>query len=36
MREIAGLTRLPVARRELIRLAVSYERRGDYLDRRSY
>jgi hypothetical protein len=36
IREIAGKTRLPVARRELIRLAASYDRRGDHLDRRSY
>jgi hypothetical protein len=36
IRELAGLTRLPVARRELIRLAASYDRRGDHLDRRAY
>jgi hypothetical protein len=36
IREIAGKTRLPVARRELIRLAASYDRRRDHLDRRSY
>jgi hypothetical protein len=33
IREIAGKTRLPVARRELVRLAASYDRRGDHLDR---
>jgi hypothetical protein len=36
IRALAGLTRLPVARRELIRLAASYDRRGDHLDRRTY
>src|ERR1700694_4163754 len=42
-RELAGAirglparTRLPVARRELLRVASNYERRGDHLDRRSY
>jgi hypothetical protein len=33
VRELAAGTRLPYARRELIRLAGSYERRGDHLDR---
>jgi hypothetical protein len=36
IREVAGRTRLPVARRELLRLAANYERRGDHLDGRSY
>jgi hypothetical protein len=36
IRELAAQTRLPVARRELIRLASSYDRRGDHLDRRTY
>jgi hypothetical protein len=36
IREVAGRTRLPVARRELLRLAANYDRRGDHLDRRSY
>lgn len=35
IREIARQTRLPFARRELIRLAISYRRRGDHLDRRN-
>jgi hypothetical protein len=36
IRALAAQTRLPVARRELIRLAASYDRRGDHLDRRTY
>src|SRR5271170_1800779 len=35
IREIARQTRLPFARRELLRLATSYQRRGDHLDRRN-
>jgi hypothetical protein len=35
IREIARQTRLPVARRELVRLAASYETRGAHLDRRT-
>ena len=35
-RRITAQTRLPVARRELLRVASNYERRGDHLDRRSY
>jgi hypothetical protein len=34
VRELAARTRLPYVRRELIRLAGSYERRGGHLDRR--
>jgi hypothetical protein len=30
----ARQTRLPIARRELVRLAANYERRGDHFDRR--
>lgn len=33
IREIARQTRLPFARRELLRLATGYQRRGDHLDR---
>src|SRR5271169_2268579 len=33
IREIARQTRVPFARRELLRLATSYQRRGDHLDR---
>ena len=37
IRELAArTTRLPLARRELIRLATNYDRRGGHLDRRSY
>jgi hypothetical protein len=36
IREVARQTRLPVARRELGRLAANYERRGNHLDRRTY
>jgi hypothetical protein len=36
IREVAGRTLLAVARRELLRLAASYDRRGDPLDRRTY
>jgi hypothetical protein len=35
IREVARHTRLPVARRELIRLAASYDRRADHLDHRN-
>jgi hypothetical protein len=35
VRELAARTRLPYARRELIRVAESYERRGDHLDQRA-
>ncbi|MGB9644890.1 MAG: hypothetical protein WA709_15990 [Stellaceae bacterium] len=35
IREVAGQTRLAVARRELLRLAANYERGGDHLDRRT-
>jgi len=35
IREAARQTRLPFARRELLRLATNYERRGDHLDRRT-
>jgi hypothetical protein len=36
IRELARQTRLPVARRELIRLANSYDERGRYIDQRTY
>jgi hypothetical protein len=36
IREVARHTRLAVARKELLRLATNYERRGDHLDQRSY
>lgn len=35
LREFARQCRFPGARRELLHLAVNYERRGDYIDRRS-
>ena len=35
LREVAGQCCFPGARRELLHLAVNYERRGDYIDRRS-
>ena len=35
IREVAGQTRLTVARRELLRLAANYERGADHLDRRT-
>jgi hypothetical protein len=35
IRDAARQTRLPVARRELLRLATNYDRRGDHLDRRT-
>jgi hypothetical protein len=35
LREVARQCRFPGARRELLHLAVNYERRGDYIDRRS-
>jgi hypothetical protein len=36
IREVAGRTRLPVARGELLRLATNYEQRANHLDRRAY
>jgi hypothetical protein len=36
IRGVAGRTRLPVARGELLRLASNYEQRADHLDRRAY
>jgi hypothetical protein len=35
MRELARFTRSPGIRRELVDLAMGYERRGDHFDRRS-
>jgi hypothetical protein len=36
IRHFAAQTRLPLARRELARLAASYDRIGDLCDRRTY
>jgi hypothetical protein len=36
IRRVAAHTRLPLARRELARLAASYDRIGDLCDRRTY
>jgi hypothetical protein len=36
IRHVAAQTRLPLARRELARLAASYDRIGDLCDRRTY
>ena len=35
LREVASQTRLPVARRELLRIATNYDRRADHIDRRT-
>jgi hypothetical protein len=36
IREVALQSRLPVARRELLRLAATYDQRAGHLDQRTY